>query len=66
MTDGDIIEALCCCIKNEKCDKCPMYKNCEFFYDRDYVGKPDILVLALDLIRRQKEKIDKLDHDKKL
>lgn len=27
MTDGEIIEALHCCIKNEKCDKCPMYKD---------------------------------------
>lgn len=66
MTDGEIIEALYCCIKKEKCDKCPMYKKCEFFYDRDYVGIPDILVLSLDLIKLQKEKIDKLEHDKKL
>ena len=66
MTDGEIIEALHCCTKNEKCDKCPMYKECEFFYDRDYVGIPDILVLSLDLIKRQKEKIDKLSRNKKL
>ena len=66
MTDDEIIEALDCCIKNEKCDKCPMYKKCEFFYDRDYVGIPDILILSLDLIKRQNTKIYKLEHDKKL
>ena len=66
MTDDEIIEALDCCIKNEKCDKCPLYKNCEFFYDREYVGVPDILTLSLNLIRKQKEKIDKLERNKKL
>ena len=66
MTDSEIIDALSCCIKFEPCDKCPMYEKCEFFYDRDYVGVPDILILSLELIKRQKEKIDQLEHDKNL
>ena len=40
--------------------KCPIYKECEFFYDRDYFGVPDILVLAFKLIKRQKAKIDEI------
>ena len=66
MTDGEIIDALDCCIKYDPCDKCPIYKECEFSYDRDYVGVPDILPLSLDLIKRQKAKIDQLEHDKNL
>ena len=62
MNDSEIIEALSCCIKYEQCDKCPMYEKCEFSYDRDYFGVPDILRLSLDLIKRQKEKIDQLEH----
>ena len=61
MTDGEIMEALDCCVKYEPCDKCPMCKECAFFYDRDYVGVPDILSLSLDLIKRQKAKIDQLE-----
>ena len=60
MTDNEIIKALECCIKKEKCEKCPIYKECEFFYDRDYFGVPDILVLAFKLIKRQKAKIDEI------
>ena len=66
MTDDEIIEALDCCIKYETCGKCPIYKECEFSYDRDYVGVPDILILSLDLIKRQKAKIDQLEHGKNL
>ena len=62
MTDGEIIDVLDCCVKYEPCDKCPMYKECEFFFDREYVGVPDILALARDLIKRQKAKIDQLEH----
>ena len=65
MTDSEIIEALSCCIKYDRCDKCQMYEKCEFSYDRDYVGVPDILPLSLDLIKQQKAKIDKLEHDRK-
>lgn len=65
VTNNEIIEALECCT-NEKCDKCPMHKKCWFFYDRKYVGAPEILTLSLDLIKRQKEKIDKLERDKRL
>ena len=60
MTDNEIIKALGCCIKNKKCDNCPMYKKCEFFYDRDYVGIPDVLILSLDLINRQKAENERL------
>lgn len=66
MSDEEIIKALYCCTKYEPCDKCPMYKECAFFYDREYVGVPDILILSLELIKRQKEKIDQLEHDKNL
>ena len=65
MSDEEIIKALYCCTKYETCDKCPIYKECEFSYDRDYVGVPDILHLSLDFIKRQKAKIDKLEHDRK-
>ena len=66
MEDDKIIDALDCCIKYEQCDKCPMYKECAFFYDRDYIGVPDILHLSLDLIKRQKAKIDQFEHCKNL
>ena len=66
MSDEEIIKALYCCTKYETCDKCPIYKECEFSYDRDYVGVPDILTLSLDLIKRQKAKIDQLEHGKNL
>ena len=63
MTDHEIIEALDCCIRHEKCEKCPMYKKCDFFYDRDYVGAPDILILSLDLINRQRKEIENLQSE---
>ena len=66
MTDGEIMAALDCCIKYEPCDKCPMYKECAFFYDRDFLGVPDILTLSLDLIKRQNAKIDQLENCKNL
>ena len=61
MTDNDIIKALECCIKYEKCEKCPIYGKCEFSYDRDYVGIPDILSLSFDLINRQQARIKELE-----
>ena len=66
MEDEEIIKALDSCSKYEPCDKCPMYKECEFSYDRYYVGAPDILILARDLIKRQKAKIDQFEHYKNL
>ena len=64
MSDEEIIEALYCCSKYKPCDKCPMYKECLFFYDIDYIGVPDILILSLDLIKRQKAKINQMGHCK--
>ena len=57
MTDNEIIKALECCLKGcnaEGCDDCPLYKkveDCEI----------EIPIIALDLINRQKEKIEELE-----
>lgn len=56
MTDNEIIKALECCLKGcnaEGCDDCPLYKkveDCEI----------EIPIIALELINRQKTKIDRL------
>lgn len=66
MTDEEIIASLKCCVEGGECDKCPLRKKCNFFYDREYIGMPDILVLSLELIKKQKAKLDKLENGKKL
>lgn len=56
MTDNEIIKALECCLKGcnaEGCDDCPLYEkveDCEI----------EIPIIALDLINRQKAKIERL------
>ena len=57
MTDNEIIKALECCIIGcyaEGCDDCPLYGKVE---DCDI----EIPIIALDLINRQKEKIEELE-----
>ena len=56
MTDNEIIKALECCLKGcnaEGCDDCPLYEkveDCEI----------EIPIIALELINRQKTKIERL------
>ena len=55
MTDKEIIKALECCIKRNSCDGCPMHTmNCTARVPMAY---------ALDLINRQKAKIERLEDD---
>lgn len=60
MTDNERINLLEACAKLEDCEKCPRYGECEFFYDREYIGIPDVLIFSLDLIKSQKAEIERL------
>ena len=53
MTDKEIIKALECCVTYEFCTGCPLVDNCPSSYS--------LLKSALDLINRQKEKINELE-----
>ena len=61
MTDNEIIKALESCLKGcnaEGCDDCPLYEkveDCEI----------EIPIIALDLINRQKEKIEELEKEQR-
>lgn len=61
MTDNEIIKALICHIKGgnaERCADCPLYEKAE---DCDI----SIPIIALDLINRQKEKIEELEKEQR-
>lgn len=53
MTDKKIIQALKCCAANDRCWLCPMQKKCK--------GFPALHKNAIDLINRQKAKIESLE-----
>ena len=60
-TDEDIIKGLECCLELTCCEKCPYDKDQE---DSDCVRRNSID--ALDLIKRQKEKIESLKSELKI
>ena len=53
MTDKEIIKDLECCVTYEFCTWCPLVYNCPSCYS--------LLKSALDLINRQKAKINELE-----
>lgn len=58
MTDNEIIKALECCSSRKNCEEnCPYFELKENFFECVLVSTSD----AIDLIRRQKEKIDSLE-----
>jgi predicted RNase H-like nuclease (RuvC/YqgF family) len=55
MTDNEIVKALECCHQVNGCDRCPLHS---------YSAECEILnTYALDLIKRQKAEIEKLQHE---
>ena len=56
ITDNEIIKALECCHMVNGCERCPLRNDTE---------ECEILnTYALDLIKRQKSEIEKLQHEK--
>ena len=53
MTDNEIIKALECCTKGEDCTHCPLIEELPYCGD-------DIMVDALNLIKRQQAEIEQL------
>lgn len=53
MTDNEIIKALECCTEDEDCSHCPSIKEMPYCSN-------DIMVGALNLIKRQQEEIEQL------
>ena len=56
MTDNKIIEALECCTEGEDCTHCPLIKEMPYCSD-------DIMVDALNLIKRQQTEIERLKNE---
>lgn len=54
MTDNEIIKALECCIEDEDCSHCPSIKEMPYCSN-------DIMVGALNLIKRQQAEIERLN-----
>ena len=54
MTDNEIIKALECCTEGEDCTHCPLIKEIPYCSD-------DIMVGALNLIKRQQAEIERLN-----
>lgn len=56
MTDNEIIKALECCIEDEDCAHCPSIKEMPYCSN-------DIMVDALNLIKRQRAEIERLKNE---
>ena len=56
MTDNEIIKALECCIEDEDCSHCPSIKEMPYCSN-------DIMVGALNLIKRQQAEIERLKNE---
>ena len=59
MTDNEIIKALECCIEDEDCSHCPSIKEMPYCSN-------DIMVGALNLIKRQQVEIERLKNKIKI
>lgn len=62
MTDNEVIKALECCLSDawEDCDKCPLEK-----FPDDYIGcRNNLIKVTIDVINRQKAKIEQLKKEK--
>lgn len=65
MTDNEIIKALECCTQNVGCNGCPFNNSIEFIYLGGYACAEAMRKSALNLIKRQKAEIERLQYIKK-